>query len=129
MRPIKRLERRELILGESQRIESIEKIDESITLNEITSEQEQTNEQRSFRLTFLDKKEVEFNIIEETNDGYSILELVHSDIKKYKEGSYLVRTDDIKDDSSIEIFEITGGLDNKTSMGNTKKVINIKRNG
>lgn len=128
MRPIKRLERRELILGESQKIESIVNIDESITLNE-TSEQEQTNEQRSFRLTFLDKKEVEFNIIEETNDGYSILELVHSDIKKYKEGSYLVRTDDIKDDSSIEIFEITGGLDNKTSMGNTKKVINIKRNG
>lgn len=128
MRPIKRLERRELILGESQKIESIVNIDESINLNE-TSEQEQTNEQRSFRLTFLDKKEVEFNIIEETNDGYSILELVHSDIKKYKEGSYLVRTDDIKDDSSIEIFEITGGLDNKTSMGNTKKVINIKRNG
>ena len=91
MRPIKRLERRELILGESQKIESIEKIVETTLPLPVFGDPEKV----LIRFTFLDKKEIEFKILEQTEED-TILELTHSDIKKYKIGKYLVKTDDIK---------------------------------
>lgn len=124
MRPISRLERRDYYLGTSQKIESINQILEETTLSvEETSTENILGTNQTIRFVFLDKKEIEFLILEQNTED-TILELTHSDIKKYKEGKYLIKTADIKNDSSIEIFELVDA--EPTSMGKTKKIINIK---
>jgi len=117
MRPILRLQRREILLGKSETETNLTNVQEEIVIENNESKQ-------TIRFVFLDKKEIEFLILEQDTEN-TLLELTHSDIKKYKAGKYLVKTEDIKNDSSIEIFEVISDSETN-SIGKTKKIIEIK---